>query len=206
MTTPAEQRLEIIEAELRQASGLAKPFAMADTGGGDATTEAVAVVLKYLATSTDNHEGSILLGILESAACRFDGGVLCDYFDRHEHNRWQSGETIRRSKAKVPCEWFERALTNESFGEGRQMLCEGIAKKCPKPFARRVLLAVLDQLPGHAPTGLGTSGTPEDIPRLSELATTVPMAWQRRECEKAIRKICRRHGLPSPMEPPASKR
>ncbi|XVJ58949.1 MAG: hypothetical protein HEQ23_05920 [Tepidisphaera sp.] len=206
MTTPAEQRLAIIEAELRQASGLEDPFAMGFTGGGAATTETVAVVLKYLATSMDNREGWLLVMILQNAACRFDGGVLCDYFDRHEHNRWTSGETIRRSKAKVPCEWFERALTNQSFGEGRQMLCEGIAKKCPKPFARRVLLAVLDQLPGHAPTGLGTCGTPDDIPRLSELATTVPKAWQRRECEKAIRKICRRHGLPPPTEPPASKR
>ena len=202
-----EKRLQQIEADEAAIAREAEPILQALAAHGiratgiDASLEpylplpepAVEIFLEYLPKVSDIRVKDMMVWYLRTTKVRFDATVLTQVFDTETsmHVKWVIGETIAHLRPRGIEEWLAATLRNREHGKARQMLCFAAARLLPKEEARKILVEVFDDMPGHAAGGLRTVGGADELAFLKSQEPH-PTRCVRKAIASAIRGIEKR--------------
>lgn len=156
--------------------------------------EIVELILENLPRATHVRVVEGLIRMLAATKVKYDGSLLAKYFDESNENslKWAIGNTLACSNAQNIGDWLARTILDERHGKAREMLCPAVAKHLPKAQARELLMAVFDQLSGHAAWALGSCGDQQTVAFLKSKQNNEYMTWIERKIEKSINRIEKR--------------
>lgn len=151
-----------------------------------------AILLKWLPGVPYKIQESIIRKLIHATE-PYDGRPLCECFDndREEHLRFPIAVTITETQATDITDWLITRARQRRFGSDRGQLLLAAARHLTRDTAISILRDAVDDLPGWTAMALGAIGGPEDADLL-EGHLDQPRAWERKEIEKAIRKIKKR--------------
>lgn len=130
---------------------------------------------------------------LGASGAPFDLQPLIRLFEEttSEPLRWAIANTFAELRPLGIRTWLLAALRNPVYGKAREMLALAVARTSPASDANSVLLALLEEMPGHAALALAESGTAEEL-RVLEARLASAKGWVKKVIERAIRTISRR--------------
>jgi hypothetical protein len=152
-----------------------------------------AVLLGWLARSSFPQLDEAIVRALGSAGEGFDVIPLLRLFETTTSDslRWAIANTLAELRPLDVREWLIKAMSDRQYGRAREMLPLAIVRTSPAPVANEVLLAFLEEMPGHVALALAYSGGPAELEALrAKVGST--RGWAKKEIEKAIRAISRR--------------
>ncbi len=138
-----------------------------------------------------------LMGILAKSKCVYEGQPIARVFDETASDllRWDVCNAIATSKPRHLEAWLEATALNTSLGRDRERLMVAVARLLPREQACDLLCECLkdDAIVGHCADALKRCGyRPKDIRSLEgtrdRLACKLQV-WERKEIDKAIKKI-----------------
>lgn len=134
-----------------------------------------------------------LVRALAAAAEPFDGHALIEAFEKtqSEEFRWAIANTMAEGRPYGVADWLMEVVPDPSYGKAREMLVLALARLVVSRRANDVLLAVFDQLPGHAAAGLAEAGGLRELKVLRDMREKYK-GWVKKEIDRAIRSITKR--------------
>ncbi len=130
---------------------------------------------------------------LGAAREEFDAGPLVHLFERSDSPtlRWAIANTLAETRPAGLRDWLIRALQDRHYGKAREMLALAAARTNPPEVVNRVLVRLLDELPGHAALALAETGGPRELDALRR-AYAGATGWEREQIGRTINMIERR--------------
>lgn len=168
---------------------------------GDALTrsvplgpEIVELMLKWIGLTSDTRIGYWLVRPLVVVEERFDGKPLTVLFERTSDDslRWQIGNVMTESRPFGITDWLIRAVENQAYGDGRQMLVLALARLAPKDVAQPILHRLLKDLPGFVALAWKEIGAEQELSVLEQGLAEAKPTWVKKEFLRAIKKITQR--------------
>ena len=174
---------------------------------GPLSPEIVALLLKWLPRTDHDRVKESIVRALISTKEPFDGLPLIECFENDESDtlRWPIADTFASGRPMGISEWLVDTVQDPLSGTARQLLVLALARDVPSSVALPILRRLLDDLPGHVPAALAKIGSVPEIKLLQSRLNTRE-GWQRKEMEKAIRAIQRRHKKGGEQEKISGKR
>jgi len=114
---------------------------------------------------------------------------LADRFD--ESLRWPIANTMAVANPTGIADWLVVAIRERRYGTARQQLLTALARHARRDVALPILREMVDEMPGHAAIALGRIGGLEEA-ELLESHRDRAQGWERKEVDKAVRKIRKR--------------
>jgi len=135
----------------------------------------------------------VVVRALAAASAPFDGTPLIRLFEQtaSESLRGSIANTLALGRPLGVSDWILRALRTPAYGKAREMLALAAARLAPAAEANRVLVELLDQLPGHAALGLEESGGIAELQALQARSASTT-GWVRKALDRATKLIERR--------------
>lgn len=161
---------------------------------------AVDVMMSWLPRLDDHRLQCMVIRALTAAGKPYDAQPLIRLFenDTGESLRWPIAIAMTSRNAKGVSDWLQNAVKNKTFGSARQMLILALAKHVSRDVAIPLLYSVFEDLPGHVPEAMGLIGGANEHSFLRAKLEKLS-GWQRKEAQKAMKKIERR--LRRPRKP-----
>jgi hypothetical protein len=155
----------------------------------------VEVLVRHLGDTHDDSVRELLVRALGASAVPFEGELLARLFEVTDSVslRYAVANTFAQGRATGVANWVLQAVKQSEMGAARQPLALAVARLANRADATRVLVGLLDEMPGHAAIALAECGQEEDI-RALEAAYARVHGWERVEIGRAISVIKRRMG------------
>jgi len=155
---------------------------------------AIDILLSWLPSVQNNTVREMIVRALAATNEPFDGLPLARAFEasRSESLRWAIGNTMAVAHPTGVEEWVVKAVTDPASGKAREMLAVATANLAPQEVACHTLVPLLEELPVSVAQALARCGGPAEA-ALLEIQQERTKGWQRREIDKAIRAIRKRH-------------
>lgn len=156
---------------------------------------AIDILLSWLPRVQDQAVRETIVRALAATAEPFDGRPLARAFDesRSESLRWAIGNTMALANPTGLAEWVVKAVSDPASGKARETLALATAKLVPTSIACRTLTPLLEELPGNVAQAFAQCGGSTEAALLQEWRERTK-GWQRKEIDRAIRAIRKRHG------------
>jgi len=134
---------------------------------------------------------------LGASAIPFDGGPLVRLFQATDSGavRYAIANTLAQADVSGVSAWLLDAVRNPAYGTARQMLALAAARRAGPAQANPVLLALLDEMPGHIALALAESGGQRELHALEGKYATA-RGWEKQEIGRAASVIRRRLQAP----------
>jgi hypothetical protein len=150
-------------------------------------------LLEGLAAIPDTALQEAVVRALGAARAPFDVQPLVRLFEKtpSEPLRWAIANTLAELRPLGIRQWLLDAVQNAANGKAREMLALAVARTNPADVANRVLLGLLDEMPGHAARALAESGTAAER-RVLQARLVSAKGWVKKEIDRAVRAISQR--------------
>lgn len=197
------------EERVQQTQAAAEPVVRELQGAGfavDAVEELAAryapisqpgidILLSWLSRVEDELVREMIVRALAATTEPFDGRPLARAFDesQSESLRWAIGNTMAVAHPTGLAEWVVKAVADPASGKARETLAVATANLTSPEVARSTLAPLLDELPVNVAQAFAQCGGPAEA-GLLEARRERTKGWQRKEIDKAIRAIRKRHG------------
>ena len=152
------------------------------------------ILISWMRRTENNAIAELLVRPLAATKFPIPGAPLAELFDRFDDDdalRWATTNTMAEAKLTGIEDWLCRRFPDRSLGSARQRMATAVAKHVPKERALPLLRDALDDMPGHVAMALRWVGEREDVERMKEIRDDVK-TWERREIDKAIKRIEKR--------------
>jgi hypothetical protein len=155
--------------------------------------DVVRVLLTWVPRISDLTVKEQIVRSLGASARPFPGAELISTFEATESEplRWAIANTISLAAPRGLEQWLPGALSNERYGNARQMLVIAAARMLSPSEANTLILPLLNQMPLHVATALAEIGGTRELGILEERLGTAK-GIERKELQRAIRKIGKR--------------
>lgn len=153
------------------------------------------ILLSWVFRVQDETVREMIVRALGATTEPFDGRPLARAFEesQSESLRWAIGNTMALAHPTGLAEWVVKAVADPGSGRARETLALATAKLAPSAIACRTLTPLLEELPGNVAQAFAKCGGPTEA-ALLETWRERTKGWQRKEIDKAIRAIRKRHG------------
>lgn len=153
------------------------------------------ILLSWLSRVQDETVREMLVRALAATTEPFDGLPLARAFEesQSESLRWAIGNTMALAHPTGLADWVIAAVADPESGKARETLVLATANLVESAIARRTLTPLLEEFPGNVAQAFAQCGGPTEA-ALLEAWIPRTKGWQRKEIEKAIRAIRKRHG------------
>lgn len=154
----------------------------------------IEVLLSWLPRVQDERVQEMIVRALSATNEPFDGLPLARAFEesQSEFLRWAIGNTMAAAHPTGLAEWVVKAVTDPASGKARETLTVATAKLASPDVARKILAPLLEEIPGSVAQAYAICGGLVEA-RLLEAHRERTTGWQRKEIDKAIRAIRKRH-------------
>ena len=183
---PVLQDLESLGLKVSSITDLVRDYAPL---GSDVTN----LLLSWIPRIENESVNEGLVRALAAAAEPFDGCALIEVFEntQSEEFRWAIANTMAEGRPYGVADWLMEVVPDPSYGKAREMLLLALSRLVVNQRANDVLLAVFDQLPGHAAAGLAESGGLRELKLLRDKRDKYK-GWVKKEIDRAVRSIAKR--------------
>jgi hypothetical protein len=157
--------------------------------------KSVQVVLDLIPEMKEENIQEALIRVLAVPVKSYSGEKLVQYFSEtcSPNIKWVIANTIYSAQPTGISDWVVSAVQNPDYGYTREMLILALPKLVPASRAIPVLLSVLQQIPGHTAMALGRVGGMNEL-KVLETYEEALKPWERKEFDRAIKKIKKRLG------------
>lgn len=155
--------------------------------------DAVGVLLAWMPRIRDLAVKEQVIRSLGASAKTFPGAELIATFEATESEplRWAIANTISLAVPRGLERWLAGALSNERYGNARQMLVIAAARMLSPSEANTLILPLISQMPLHVAKALAETGGSRELHILEERLGTAT-GIERKALQRAIRKIEKR--------------
>jgi len=156
--------------------------------------EVVSILLKWLPLVSHDRVKDAIIRAVGASREPFDGKPLVECFlaDRGDESlRWPIANTMAVAKPTGIADWLAGAVRERRYGTARQLLFTALARHAKRDVALPILRELVDEMPGHIAMALARIGDSSDADML-ESRRDRGEAWERKEIDKAVRKIRKR--------------
>ncbi|HEY0015504.1 MAG TPA: hypothetical protein VGC13_04270 [Longimicrobium sp.] len=156
---------------------------------------AIDILLSWLPRVQDDTVREMIVRALAATTEPFDGQSLARAFEESgsESLRWAIGNTMALAHPTGLAEWVLEAVADPASGKARETLAIATATLVPAAIACRTLPPLLEEFPVSVAQAFAQCGGPTEAALLQAWRGRTK-GWQRKEIDKAIRAIQKRHG------------
>src|SRR5713101_2077854 len=151
-------------------------------------------LVESLQEVSDANVQEAVVRALGAAREEFDAAPLMDLFEQSDSAtlRWAIANTLAEARPTKLGNWLIRAVQDNRYEKAREMLALAAARTNPPEVVNRVLVRLLDELPGHAALALAETGGPRELDALRR-AYASATGWEREQIGRTMNMIERRN-------------